>query len=125
MTDTKTVLVVEDEPAVALALTDALTKEGFTVVGAKDGQEGLAQAIAQHPDIVVTDLKMPVMTGLEMIEKLRADEWGKNVKVIILSNMSDLETLQSAMERGAFHYMVKGDSSMADIVAAVRKHLGV
>ncbi len=125
MTDTKTVLVVEDEPAVALALTDTLTKEGFTVLSATDGQDGLTQALDNHPDIVVTDLKMPVMTGLEMIEKLRADEWGKNVTVLILSNLSDLETLQSAMEKGAFHYMVKGDSSMADIVSAIKKHLRV
>ncbi len=125
MTNTKKILIVEDEAAVALALNDALSKEGFTILSAKDGQDGLAQALAEHPDIVVTDLKMPVMTGLEMIEKLRMDEWGKNVKVIILSNLSDLDTLQSAMEKGAFHYMVKGDSSMADIVTSVRKHLGV
>lgn len=124
MTDTKTVLIVEDEPAVALALNDALAKEGFSVLNAKDGQEGLVQALEKRPDIVVTDLKMPVMTGLEMIEKLRADEWGKTAKVIILSNLSDLETLQNAMEKGAFHYMVKGDSSMADIVGAIKKHLG-
>lgn len=124
MTTTKTVLVVEDEPAVALALTDALTKEGFTVESAKDGEDGLSQALSLHPDIVVTDLKMPVMTGLEMIEKLRADDWGKSAKVLILSNLSDLETLQNAMEKGAFHYMVKGDSSMADIVTAIKKHLG-
>lgn len=124
-TNTKTVLVVEDEPAVALALTDTLAKEGFAVLSAHDGEEGLTQALASHPDIVVTDLKMPVMTGLEMIEKIRADEWGKNAKILILSNMSDLETLQNAMEKGAFHYMVKGDSSMADIVAAIKKYLGM
>ncbi len=123
MTNTKTVLVVEDEPAVALALTDALQKETFTVLSAKDGQEGLAQVLAHHPDIVVTDIKMPVMTGLEMIEKIRADEWGRDAKILILSNMSDLETLQNAMEKGAFHYMMKGDSSMADIVAAIKKYL--
>ena len=125
MTDTKTVLIVEDEPAVALALTDALSKEGFTIQTAKDGAEGLSQALAGHPDIVITDLKMPNMTGLEMVEKLRADEWGKSAKVLILSNLSDLDTLQNAMEKGAFHYMVKGDSNMSDIVAAVKKQLGV
>lgn len=124
MTDTKNVLIVEDEPAVALALSDALTKEGFTVQTAKDGQEGLTQALAEHPDLVITDLKMPNMTGLEMVEKLRADDWGRSAKILILSNLSDLDSLQSAMEKGAFHYMVKGDSNMADIVAAVKKQIG-
>ena len=122
---TKKVLVVEDEPAVALALTDALKHEGFSVITAKDGESGLAMALAEHPDVTVTDIKMPVMTGLEMVDKLREDDWGKDAKVIILSNASDLETLQKAMERGMFHYMVKGDSSMADIVSAVKKHLGL
>lgn len=125
MTDTHTILVVEDEPAVALALTDALGKEGFSVTTAKDGQEGLEKALAEHPELIITDLKMPIMTGLEMVQKLRSDEWGRDAKILILSNLSDLDTLQDAMEKGAFHYMVKGDSNMSDIVIAVKKQLGM
>ena len=126
MTEKKNeILIVEDEPAVGLALSDTLTKEGFSVQSAKDGEEGLQRALAEHPDLIITDLKMPIMTGLEMVEKLRADEWGRTAKILILSNLSDLGTLQSAMEQGAFHYMVKGDSSMSDIVAAVKKQLGI
>lgn len=120
----KSVLIVEDEAAVALALTDALAQEGYMILSAKDGMAGLQTALKEHPDVILADLKMPGMNGIEMIEELRKDPWGKTANIIILSNASDLGTLQSAMEQGAFHYMVKGDSSIADILAAVKKHIG-
>ncbi|MFZ2886801.1 MAG: response regulator [Minisyncoccia bacterium] len=120
MSDKKRILVVEDEQAVSLALTDMLKAEGFEVLSANDGEKGLAIALAEHPDVILTDLKMPGMGGIEMLEKLRKDAWGKDAHAIILSNASDLGSLGSAMEQGAFHYMVKGDTSMADIVAKVR-----
>ena len=120
----KTVLIVEDEPAVALALTDTLTQEGYTVLSAMDGDKGLQMTLKEHPDVILTDIKMPGMSGIDMIEEIRKDSWGATAKIIILSNASDLGTLQSAMEKGAFHYMVKGDSSVADILAAVKKQLG-
>lgn len=124
MTDTKkTILIVEDEAAVALALTDTLSHEGYTILSAANGNAGLEKALAEHPDVIVTDLKMPELGGLEMIDALRKDPWGKTAKVIILSNASDLQSLQAAMEHGTFHYMVKGDSSMADIIDAVKKQL--
>ncbi|MFZ2555993.1 MAG: response regulator [Minisyncoccia bacterium] len=123
MTDTKRILIVEDEEGMALALTDALTQEGYSVSRAADGNAGLAAAQKDHPDLIITDLKMPDMGGLEMIDALRKDQWGKTAKVIILSNASDLESLQKAMEHGTFHYMVKGDSSMADIIATVKKQI--
>lgn len=123
MTDKKKVLVVEDEAAVALALTDALTAEGFAVSVAKEGESGLRVALTEHPDLILTDLRMPGMDGMAMIDKLHEDTWGRDANIIILSNASDLDTLKSAMEHNAFHYMVKGDNSMADIVAAVKKQL--
>lgn len=123
MTDTKRILIVEDEEGMSLALTDALTKQGYEVSTVGDGNAGLAAAQKEHPDLIITDLKMPEMDGLEMIDVLRKDSWGKTAKVIILSNVSDLESLQKAMEHGTFHYMVKGDSSMADILAAVKKQI--
>jgi CheY-like chemotaxis protein len=123
MTDKKRILVVEDEPGVVLALSDALKTEGFDVVTAKDGEEGLATALKEHPDLILTDLKMPGMDGIAMIDKLHEDTWGRDAAIIILSNASDLDTLKSAMEHDTFHYIVKGDNSMADIVAAVKKRL--
>ena len=119
----QTILIVEDEAPAAMALADALKNEGFEVWRAADGNEGLQMAIEKKPDILLADLKLPNMGGMEMIRELRKDAWGKNAKVIILTNLSDLHNLQEAVNQGAFHYLIKGDSSMADVVNAVRAQL--
>lgn len=123
MSEQKTILLVEDEAPAALALQGALTHHGYTVIVAEDGEKGLALAKEKHPDLILTDLKMPKMGGMEMITELRKDEWGKDVEVIILTNMSEVEMLEKAMENKAFFYIIKGDSSMADIVSKVELRL--
>ena len=120
-----TILVVEDEAPTALALGDKLTSEGFTVLKAADGNTGLALALEHHPDVILSDLKLPGIDGIEMIRQLRTDPWGKNAKVIILSNISDVSKIEEAMVHGTFFYMVKGDTSMAEVVAKVRTQLGM
>ena len=125
MTDKQTILIVEDEAGVALALGKVLEDEGFTVLTEADGEAGWKTAVAKHPDLILTDLKMPKMTGMEMIKELRKDEWGKNAKIIILSNVSDVAMLEEAMSQNAFQYLVKGDTSMEGIVEKVRAQLGV
>lgn len=117
------VLVVEDEAPTALALCDKLEHEGYKVLKSDNGKAGLEMALAEHPDLILADLKMPEMNGMEMIRQLREDSWGKDAKVIILTNMSDVSKIEEAMVHGAFFYMVKGDSSMTDIIEKVRSQL--
>lgn len=121
----RTVLIVEDEAPLALALGNTLEQEGFTVFSVKDGEEGLRVAYEKHPDVILADLKLPKMTGIDMIKQIREDVWGKNANVIILSNISNPGTLEAAMSVGAFHYFVKSDSSMADIVRAIKNQLDI
>jgi len=124
MTDTKpTILLVEDEAPAALALGKVLEDEGFTVITAGDGEAGLKAALEKHPDVTLADLKMPKMDGLTMIKEIRKDSWGAHAEIIILTNISDVDTLGEAMAQNTFYYIVKGDSSMADIVAKVRARL--
>lgn len=125
MTDgQKTILLVEDEDVVRTTLAAALETAGYTVVQAPDGEAGLAMALEKHPLLVLTDLNMPKKGGLEMLRELRRDDWGSKVEVIILTNISDASALETAMTEGAFFYMIKGDSSMADIVAKVKSRIG-
>ncbi len=119
-----TILVVEDEVPTALALGDKLEHEGYKVLKAADGKEGMKIALAEHPDLILSDLKLPEMDGMEMIRQIRLDAWGKNVKIIILTNVSDVSRIEDAMEQGTFFYMIKGDSSMTEILDKVRLQLG-
>ncbi len=120
----KTVLLVEDEDTMLFALSGALEQAGFGVLTATDGEQGLKLALEKHPDLVLTDLKMPKMGGLEMIHELRQDDWGKHAEILILTNVSDVNALDAAMKEGSFFYMSKSDSSMADVIDMVRSRLG-
>lgn len=124
MSDSKKILVVEDEAPIALAINDKLVQSGFIVSKASDGEEGLATALREHPDLILTDLKMPKMTGLEMISGLRRDTWGSKVNVIVLTNVSDLATIQEAMRHNTFDYLIKSDNSLDQVLGKIRALFG-
>src|SRR6185312_13646530 len=92
----KKILVVEDEASIALALGDKLAQEKFTVSKAVDGEEGLAVALREHPDLILLDLRMSKMTGLEMLDELRKDAWGKTANVMIMTNVADTASQEEA-----------------------------
>jgi len=88
-----TVLVVEDESAMRQALHDKLSLAGFTVTRAANGAAGLELALRDHPDLILTDILMPRMHGLDMIERLRLDDWGRNVPINRTSNSRTCSSL--------------------------------
>jgi len=120
----KTILVVEDEPPMQLVLRDILTVEGYTVLEAKNGIEGLELALSAHPDLILLDILMPKMDGLEMLKKLREDEWGKKAPVIVLTNLSDNEDVAKAVEEDVFEYFVKTDIKIAEVIERIRAKVG-
>ncbi len=115
--------IVEDEQAVVNILRDKLEKEGFAVLEARNGAEGLELAKRKHPDLVLLDIIMPVMDGITMLKKLREDGWGKTVPVIILTNLSDAESVAEATEKGAFDFLVKSNWKLVDIVKKVKERV--
>jgi two-component system response regulator ResD len=124
MTDNKkTVLIVEDERSLRRALVDKFNHEGFNVLEAKDGSEGLDIALKNHPDIILLDIIMPVMDGISMVEKLRMDAWGKTAGVIILTNLSDGQQMLDSMKNGVFEYLVKSNWKIQDVVTKVKQRI--
>jgi len=126
--ENKTVLVieiVEDEPSVKSVLADKLHKEGFSVIEATNGKEGLDLALQKHPDLILLDIKMPVMGGIEMLKLLRSDSWGKQVPVMVLSNLNDVNVIADAMDRSTFEYFVKADIKLQDVIEKIKQRLNV
>ena len=122
----KTILIVEDELPMLKALGDKFSLEGFDILEAKDGAEGLAAALEKKPDLIILDIFMPVMDGKTMFEKLRADAWGKTVPVIILTNLNpDDKTLDELMKNGPSYYFIKSKWKLEELVSKVKKELGV
>lgn len=117
------VLVVDDDENLRLALTDKLAIEGFEALEAKDGKEGLDKALEIHPDLILLDVMMPVMNGLDMLKALRGDEWGKKVKVIMLTVLENAESVAEAMSGGSFTYLIKTNLNAEEIVNKVKEAL--
>jgi len=120
----KIILVVEDEDPLQLVLKDVLTVEGYQVVPAVNGEEGLEIALREHPDLILLDILMPKMDGLEMLKKLREDEWGKKAPVIVLTNLSDNEDIAKAVEEDVFEYFVKTDIRIDEVIQRIREKIG-
>lgn len=114
------ILVIEDEKLVREALVRKLTTLGFNVVFAADGEEGLKKAEEELPALVLLDLILPVMDGLTVLENIRSADWGKSMPVIVLSNLSDAETVTESKKHGVFDYLVKTDWSLEDVVKKIK-----
>ncbi len=119
------VLVVDDEKSTLLVVSAAIRDAGFTVYEATDGQEGLALALARHPDMILLDIQMPVMDGISMLEELRKDLWGKDAFVMLLTHVSGTDKVAQALELGAFDYLDKSNWDLPAIVAQIKKRLRV
>ncbi len=120
----KKILIVEDETPLRNALRDKLIHEGYVVLEAKNGEEGLESALRDHPDLILLDIVMPRMDGMTVLGKLRQDAWGADVKVIILTNLSEVVKVSEVMARGSFSYLVKSDWKLEEVVIKVKEVLG-
>ncbi len=117
---------VEDEKSLRDVLHDKFSLEGFNVLEAKDGEEGLATALREHPDIILLDIVLPKMDGLTMMKKLReANEWGKNVPIILLTNLeaNDDKIMKAITDNTPAYYLVKANYTIEDLVEKIKERL--
>jgi len=121
----KKILIAEDEKPLARALTLKLEHAGFFVKSVGDGTSVIDELKKDKFDILLLDLVMPKMDGMEMLKELRKDDWGKNAKVVVLTNLSDTQTLSQIMENEVFEYFVKTDIKLEEFVQKIKIKLGV
>lgn len=117
----KKILVVEDESPLRVALSNELENAGYLVLQAKDGVEGLDVALEQQPTLILLDIAMPRMDGFTMLDRLREDAWGKNVKIIILTNYdADDEKMYRVIKDQPSYYLVKSNNTLEEILEKVQ-----
>lgn len=97
---------------------------GYQVETAENGKLGLELVLSMKPDIILLDLMMPEMTGDQALAKLREDPWGKNAKVIILTNMGEQEIPASVKELGISGLILKADMTPRQVAEVVKDQLG-
>ena len=118
----KKILIAEDEPTMLNALTDKFKREGCVVIGADNGKSALDLAVQEKPDVVMLDILMPQMSGMEVLSGIRnASDWGKKVPIIMLTNLSPNEEIMSGVTKNEpSYYLIKSDWKLYEVVEKVR-----
>ena len=120
METNKFVLIVEDDTSIRELYAMALIKAGIDVKMAEDGKQGVDIALAEHPAAILLDIDMPIMNGHQAAEKIRQDDWGKNVPIIFLTNHSDAANVAHAHMLKPDDYIVKANVPIKELVNKVR-----
>lgn len=127
MTEEKTnrkILMIEDERIIVELLKRKLEKEGYQVSVGRDGVEGLERMRENKPDLVLLDIIMPRMGGLEVMEKMREEDGLKDIPVVVISNSGQPVELDRAKKLGAKDWLVKTEFDPQEVIRKVKKQIG-
>jgi CheY-like chemotaxis protein len=114
------VLLIEDDPLIFRLYEKLFKLEGFEIELADNGQAGLDKLPDFKPDIILLDIMMPNMNGIEFLSKLTSDDATKHIPVVVLTNMSDMQVAHMATEKGAALVLIKSQQEPEAVVSAVR-----
>lgn len=118
------IAIIEDDQAISQMYRIKFEAEGYTVETASNGKLGLELTETMRPDIILLDLMMPEMTGDEMLVKLRQTDWGKDTKVIILTNMGEQEAPEIVKQLNVKRFIVKAEMTPRQVAELVKTELG-
>jgi len=118
------VMLVEDDNSLREIYSIRLTAEGYQVISASDGEEALAIAVREKPDLIVSDVMMPKISGFDMLDILRSTPETKDIKVIMMTALSSDDQRQRGEDLGADRYLVKSQVGIEDVVNTVHEVLG-
>lgn len=119
------IAIIEDDQAISQMYRFKFEAEGYSVETADNGKIGLKLAENFKPDIILLDLMMPEMTGDKMLELMRDTDWGKGIKVIVLTNMGEQEVPQKVRNLDVLDIILKADMTPRQVAELVKKHLAV
>ncbi len=119
------IALIEDDPVISQMYRTKFEADGFDVQLAIDGKRGIALVEAFLPDLILLDLQMPEMSGAEALEIIRKNEWGKNIPVIILTNMGEEESPKKIRDLGIHSYIVKANLTPRQVVQRVKDALNI
>ena len=117
------ILFVEDDPLIVKIYTTRLTADGFQVLSAENGEDGLKLAETEIPDLIVLDIMMPRMDGFGVLAKIRANERMKTTPVLVYSNLAQEDEIARARQMGATEFIVKANLSPTEMVTKIKQYL--
>lgn len=117
------ILIIEDETALLYALQAQLSQNGFEILTATQGSEGLEKIKRFNPDLIVLDVLLPDMHGFEVLKQIKKDPKIKNIPVIILSNVGEKETVEEGLKLGADDYIIKTKHTLEEVLEKIKQAL--
>jgi len=119
----KKIIIIEDEAVLLELLKEKLIQDGYQVITAMDGQEGLDKIKEETPDLILLDIVMPKKGGFEVMEELNQDDKLKNIPVIIISNSGQPVELSRIKKLGAVDWLIKTDFNPQEVASKIEKYL--
>jgi len=122
----KKILIIEDDSDFRYIVATSLRSQKYIILEAKNGQEGVDVALSAHPDLILLDLLMPIMDGMTALKKIRENEWGASVPVIILTNLNATEEniVEDMITHKPLKYLIKSDWKANNLIRAIEDVLG-
>ncbi|MDQ3099038.1 MAG: response regulator [bacterium] len=119
----KIILIIEDEELMVRMYSKLFSFEGYAVASSTDGEHGLKKAKEENPDLIILDIMMPKMNGLEVLEALKSNPSTKDIPVVILTNLGNDETLKQSLQLGAVGYLVKSQVTNETLVDEIKQYI--
>lgn len=117
------ILLIEDDPLMRRLYQKIFKFEGYEVEVAEDGEEGLSKVRDVNPTLILLDIMMPKMNGLQVLDKLKADPDTKSIPVIVLTNLAGEKDAETALTKGAVKYIIKSEQEPKQIADMVKEVL--
>lgn len=118
------ILIVEDDTLINKMYFEKLTRDGYEVTVAINGQEGLDKMRTNRPDLIILDIMMPKLSGVEVIQEMKKDVNLEKIPIIVLTNLTEGPDIEKAKKMGITEYLIKSDLDPEDVSETVKKHLG-
>ncbi len=119
----KKILLVDDADTILMMERMILNKGGYELITAKDGQEAVAKAVAERPDLILMDVVMPRMNGFEALKQLRSQEATKTIPIVMVTTRGEEENVETGYQSGCDDYITKPFNGL-EVLAKVKNYLG-
>ena len=120
----KKILFIEDEAALQKTFGEVLEQEGYKMISAMDGEDGIRLVKSEKTDLILLDLIMPKLNGFEVLENLKSDKTTEGVPVIVLTNLEGTGDVEKSLELGAMTYLVKANYTLEEVIKKIKQALG-
>ncbi|GBE16502.1 putative transcriptional regulatory protein pdtaR [bacterium BMS3Abin15] len=119
----KKIVIIEDDNILQDTLKKFLSTKGYEVSGAINGEDGVELVKKENPNLLLLDIVLPKKDGFGVIKDLKADESTKNIPIVLLTNLGNLDDVQKALDLGATTYLIKADYKLEEIVQKIEETL--